>query len=71
VIHDLRDREVPWQEGEEYARYWGNARLLSTEGLGHTRILADRAIIAAALGFLAGIPVGTRAVGTYNLSPMF
>jgi len=71
VIHDALDREVPWQDGEEYAHYWPDARLLTTQGLGHTRILSDPAIIAAAVGFAEGGTVGTRVVGTYNLAPMF
>ena len=35
VVHDVEDEDVPWEEGERYARLWPGARLLSTRGLGH------------------------------------
>lgn len=67
IVHDLADREVPWEEGERYARYWPGARLLSTDGLGHHRIAADADVIATALRFLAGAEVGARMVSTLEL----
>lgn len=67
VIHDIADREVPWSEGERYARYWPDARLLSTNGLGHARIVGDTAVIGAVLDFLRGETVGTRVVSTTEL----
>ena len=41
IVHDLEDRDVPWSEGERYARYWPDSRLLTTRGLGHSRMLDD------------------------------
>lgn len=67
VVHDLEDREVPWSEGERYARYWQQARLLSTRGLGHHRVMDDAAVIDAAMRFLRGEPVGERVVSSPNL----
>lgn len=67
IVHDLDDREVPWAEGERYARYWPDSRLLSTQGLGHNRIADDRAVIGAALRFLHGEPVGDKVVSSDNL----
>jgi pimeloyl-ACP methyl ester carboxylesterase len=67
IIHDLLDREVPWEEGERYARYWPSARMLSTVGLGHNRILGDTAVIGAVLDFLRGHTVGERIVSTPDL----
>jgi pimeloyl-ACP methyl ester carboxylesterase len=67
VIHDLGDGEVPWEEGESYARHWPGARLLSTEGLGHSRIVNDVATIDAGLRFLRGERVGERVVSSRNL----
>lgn len=67
VIHDLADAEVPWEEGESYARHWPGARLLSTEGFGHSRIVNDPATIAAGLRFLRGENVGERVVSSPNL----
>ncbi|NYZ63169.1 alpha/beta hydrolase [Luteimonas deserti] len=67
VVHDLEDREVPWAEGERYARYWPRATLLSTTGLGHHRIANDPGVIADAIAFLQGRPVGQRVVSTPDL----
>ncbi len=67
IIHDLEDREVGWEEGERYARYWPQAQLLSTHGLGHHRIVSDPKCIAAGIAFLRGVPVGERVVSTQAL----
>ena len=52
VIHDSADRYVPFDQGVLVASAWPDARLKNTEGLGHTRILRDQAVIAAAVEFL-------------------
>lgn len=52
VIHDCGDREVPWSDGEAIASAWPSARLITTEGLGHRRILRDEAVIEATVAFL-------------------
>jgi pimeloyl-ACP methyl ester carboxylesterase len=67
VIHDLDDAEVPWEEGESYARHWPGARLLSTEHLGHNRIVNDPTTLDAGLRFLRGEVVGERVVSSCNL----
>ncbi|QNP40634.1 alpha/beta hydrolase [Lysobacter solisilvae (ex Woo and Kim 2020)] len=67
IVHDVEDREVPWSEGERYARFWRDSRLLSTRGLGHNRIADDAGVIAAALRFLRGEEVGERVVSSPNL----
>jgi pimeloyl-ACP methyl ester carboxylesterase len=67
IVHDLDDREVPWEEGECYARHWPGARMLSTSGLGHNRIVDDPGVIDAALRFARGEAVGERVVSTPNL----
>jgi pimeloyl-ACP methyl ester carboxylesterase len=67
VVHDLGDREVPWDEGERYVRYWPGARLLSTSGLGHHKILDDPGVMASALAFMRGDTVGERVVSSPNL----
>jgi pimeloyl-ACP methyl ester carboxylesterase len=54
VIHDRDDRLTPWTHGATVARLWPNARLLSTDGLGHHRILRDEAVTRAAADFIAG-----------------
>lgn len=67
IVHDVEDREVPWSEGERYARFWHDSRLLSTRGLGHNRIADDAGVITAALRFLQGETVGERVVSSPNL----
>ncbi|KRE96825.1 hydrolase [Frateuria sp. Soil773] len=67
VVHDLDDEDVPWGEGERYAQYWPGARLLTTQGLGHRRVLDAPEVIDAALAFLRGEEVGSRVVGSENL----
>ena len=67
IVHDLEDAEVPWSEGERYARHWPRSRLLTTRGLGHNRIAQDAQVIDAALRFLQGEPVGERVVSSPNL----
>jgi len=67
IVHDLTDREVPWSEGERYARYWNSARILSTTGLGHNRVVEDPGVIDSALRFLRNEVVGERIVSTFNL----
>lgn len=64
IMHDLGDDEVPWGEGERYARFWPKARLLNTEGLGHHRVLTAPEVIEAGLAFLTGRSVGQPVVST-------
>ena len=54
VIHDRDDRMVPWPHGAQVAQVWPGARLMSTDGLGHLRILRDDAVTRAAADFIAG-----------------
>jgi pimeloyl-ACP methyl ester carboxylesterase len=54
VIHDREDRHVPWTQGARVARHWPGARLMSTDGLGHARILEDEGVTRAAADFIAG-----------------
>jgi pimeloyl-ACP methyl ester carboxylesterase len=66
VIHDRLDREAPFAGGEALARSCPGARLLVTEGLGHTRILWDEKVVSAATDFLReGLRLGrvNRAAG--------
>lgn len=52
VIHDRGDRVVPWQQGAQFAQHWRGARLLTTEKLGHRRILLDERVARAAAEFI-------------------
>ena len=53
VVHDRLDAEVPWEQGEAIALAWPGAEMVSTEGLGHGRILRDPAVVARVSGFVA------------------
>jgi len=53
VIHDRDDREVPYVDGAEIAAAAPNGQLLTTQGLGHRRILRDPRVIQASLDFVA------------------
>lgn len=68
IVHDLDDPDVPWSEGERYAQHWPGARLLSTQGLGHRRIVDAPEVIEAALAFLRGETVGQRVIGSPGLT---
>jgi pimeloyl-ACP methyl ester carboxylesterase len=52
VVHDRDDRVVPWSQGAGFALSWPGARLITTHGLGHTRILRDDAVTQAAAVFI-------------------
>ncbi|MEE4279357.1 MAG: alpha/beta fold hydrolase [Halieaceae bacterium] len=39
VIHDRHDRVIPHDGGERFAREWRGARFISTQRLGHRRVL--------------------------------
>jgi pimeloyl-ACP methyl ester carboxylesterase len=52
VIHDRDDRMVPWKQGAALAQQWRGASMITTQGLGHRRILEDDAVTKAAVEFL-------------------
>jgi hypothetical protein len=54
VIHDRRDGEVPWSDGAAIAGAWPGARLVSTDGLGHRRLLRDVEVVDEAVRFVTG-----------------
>jgi len=58
AIHDRDDKEVPHHHAERLTAAWPNARLLTTAGLGHRRILRDRAVIREVVEAVrAGVPL--------------
>lgn len=61
VFHDRDDRDVEWGDGAAIAAAWPGAELVSTEGLGHRRIVHDPAIVSRAVAFLAESRSATRA----------
>jgi hypothetical protein len=53
VHHDRDDPEVPWAEGAAIAGAFAGARLVTTTGLGHRRILRDAGVVASVVDFVA------------------
>lgn len=54
IVHDRDDVETAWEGGARLAELWPRARLMTTEGLGHRRILREPSVIQAAVSFIAG-----------------
>ena len=54
IVHDRDDREVPYDEARAWTTAWPAAQLLSTQGLGHTRLLSDPAVVDTVVDFLTG-----------------
>jgi pimeloyl-ACP methyl ester carboxylesterase len=52
IIHDQNDTDVRIENGLAVARAWPDARFKRTFGLGHRRVLRDRAVISASVDFL-------------------
>ncbi len=47
IIHDRKDRMVPYSQAEEFSSAWPGAGVLDTNRLGHSRILQDEDVIQA------------------------
>jgi pimeloyl-ACP methyl ester carboxylesterase len=45
AIHDRDDTETPWRATEALVAGWPNSELVTTQGLGHRRILRDPTVI--------------------------
>jgi pimeloyl-ACP methyl ester carboxylesterase len=69
VVHDRDDAEVPWQHGDAIARAWPGATLLTTDALGHRRILRAPEVVRAVVEFVAARVPGESARG--QRSPIF
>jgi pimeloyl-ACP methyl ester carboxylesterase len=52
VVHDAQDREAPWRISDEVVRAWPGSSLLTTQGLGHRRILKDAAVVERVASFV-------------------
>jgi pimeloyl-ACP methyl ester carboxylesterase len=53
VIHDRDDEDTFWAEGDALAKLWPSATMITTEGLGHRRILRDANVVEAGTNFIA------------------
>jgi pimeloyl-ACP methyl ester carboxylesterase len=63
VFHDPDDRDVAWSDGAAISAAWPGAELVSTEGLGHRRIVQDPGVVLRAVAFLVRSKETTRAHG--------
>jgi pimeloyl-ACP methyl ester carboxylesterase len=54
VVHDREDREIPLADAESMAQAGPHVTLMTTEGLGHRRILQSPSVAKAAAEHLAG-----------------
>jgi pimeloyl-ACP methyl ester carboxylesterase len=61
VVHDAEDSVVSWQSGRRIAAAWRGARLMTTRGLGHFRILRDPSVVDAAVAFVDAASSSERA----------
>jgi pimeloyl-ACP methyl ester carboxylesterase len=52
LVHDRDDAEVPWPQGAALCAAWRGARLVSTSGLGHRRILREPSVVGEAVAFV-------------------
>jgi pimeloyl-ACP methyl ester carboxylesterase len=52
IVHDRDDPDVPYAHGEEIARAWPGAELLTTNGLGHRAVVRDPKVIQRTVAFL-------------------
>ena len=52
VIHDRKDRIVPFRNAQRIVRNWQNSRLLETSGLGHHRAIKNPEVISQVVAFL-------------------
>jgi pimeloyl-ACP methyl ester carboxylesterase len=67
LVHDRLDAETGWTDSAAIARSWPDARLVTTTGLGHRRILRDPAVVAEVTEFVTE-PVPTRRATTQPAS---
>lgn len=56
VFHDRGDREVSYDGAEELVGNWPEARLRTTTGLGHRRVLRDPGVVGEAVAFVDQAP---------------
>ena len=64
VVHDRADRQTSHQESLDLVRRLPDARMISTHGLGHRRLLADPQVIDAVAAFAGGVPTLESLPGT-------
>jgi pimeloyl-ACP methyl ester carboxylesterase len=64
VVHDTSDPQTPYDDAVALVGALPDARLVTTTGLGHRRILRDPAVVARVVDFLAPTPDRARSAST-------
>ena len=62
IVHDTDDEDTPWSGGSTLAGLWPDARLMTTTGLGHRRILRNPRVIEEAVAFIGSNTTMRRSV---------
>jgi pimeloyl-ACP methyl ester carboxylesterase len=52
IVHDRDDPQVDAGDAELLTSTWKDGRLITTKGLGHSKIVRDPGVIRAAVGFV-------------------
>ena len=52
IVHDKDDKEVPYASGLEIHHTWPHSQLLTTQGLGHRRVLKDPLVVQTVADFI-------------------
>lgn len=52
IVHDKDDKEVPYASGLEIHHAWPHSQLLTTQGLGHRRVLKDTHVVQVVTDFI-------------------
>lgn len=53
ILHDKRDKEIPWENGNAVAAQWPWATFVTTQSLGHRRILINAEVINQVTEFVS------------------
>lgn len=61
VVHDRDDPQIAHSDAELLAAAWPGARLVLTEGLGHSRLLRDADVVSQVRAFLTDAPIPSEA----------
>jgi pimeloyl-ACP methyl ester carboxylesterase len=52
LVHDENDDQIPYSESAELAAAWPGAKLVTTQGLGHWRIVKDEGVVRDVVTFV-------------------
>ncbi|WP_162451811.1 alpha/beta hydrolase [Phytoactinopolyspora mesophila] len=56
IIHDRDDKRLPYKGGVRLAEVWPESEMVTTEGLGHQRILIDNDVVKLTADYLTSPP---------------